>query len=214
MEKESRPRPYRSRVREESARRTREAIVSAGTLLFIRDGYAGTSWDAVAEAAGVSRPTVVTAFGTKAALLSRVLDESLAEDDEPVPVRDRPWFRPVWEATTAAETLDAYARVCVLIASRAAGVVEALHRAADSSPEVDALWERWLMGRRAGAAMVVGHPPLTRALAPGMGPDRAVDVLWTLNNPDLYLGLVTRAGWTEDAFEAWLARTMRAALLS
>lgn len=214
MESESRPRPYHSRVREESARRTREAIVSAATLLFIRDGYAGTSWDAVAEAAGVSRPTAVTAFGTKAALLSQVLDQSLAEDDDPVPVRDRPWFRPVWEATTAAETLDAYARVCVLIASRAAGVVEALHRAADTSPEVDALWERWLTGRRAGAAMVIGHPPLTRALAPGMGPDQAVDVLWALNNPDLHLGLVTRAGWTEEAFEAWLARTMRTALLS
>lgn len=47
-----------------------------------------------------------------------------------------------------------------------------------------------------------------------MGPDQAVDVLWALNNPDLHLGLVTRAGWTEDAFEAWLARTMRTALLS
>lgn len=214
MERESRSRPYHSRVREESARRTREAIVCAATLLFIRDGYAGTSWEALAEAAGVSRPTVVTAFGTKAALLSQVLDESLAGNDDLGPVRDRPWFRPVWEATTAAETLDAYARVCVLIARRAAGVIEALHRAADSSPEVDALWERWLTGRRAGAAMVVGHPPLTRALAPGMGADQAVDVLWTLNNPDLYLGLVTGAGWTEDAFEAWLARTMRTALLS
>jgi AcrR family transcriptional regulator len=213
MEKESRPRPYRSRVREESARRTRAAIVSAATRLFIRDGYAGTSWDAVAKAAEVSRPTVVTAFGTKAALLSKVLNESLAADDEPVPVRDRSWFRPVWEATSAGGTLDAYARVCVLIASRAAGVVEALHRAADSSSEVDALWEGWLTGRRAGAAMVVGHPPLTRALAPGVGPDQAVDVLWTLNNPDLHLSLVTRAGWTEEAFEAWLARIMRAALL-
>jgi len=214
MERESKPRPYRSRVREESARRTREAIACAATLLFVRDGYAGTSWEALAEAAGVSRPTVVTAFGTKAALLSQVLDESLAGNDDPGPVRDRPWFRPVWEATTAAETLDAYARVCVLIASRAAGVIEALHRAADSSPEVDALWKRWLTGRRAGAAMVVGHPPLTRALAPGRGADQAVDVLWTLNNPDLYLGLVTGAGWTEVAFEAWLARTMKTALLS
>lgn len=214
MEKESRPRPYRSRVREESARRTREAVVSAATFLFVRDGYAGTSWDAVAEAAGVSRPTVVTAFGTKAALLSRVLDEALAGDDEPVPVRDRPWFQPVWEATTAPATLDAYARVCVLISGRAAGVVEALHRAADSSPEVDRLWEGWLAGRRAGAAMVVGHPPLARALRPGLEAEQAVDVLWTLNNPDLYLTLVGRAGWTEDAFEAWLARSMQTAIVT
>jgi len=213
MQSASRPRPYRSPVREESARRTREAIVAAASLLFVKDGYAGTSWDAVAEAAGVSRPTVVTAFGTKAALLSRVLDESLAGDDEPVAVRDRPWFRPVWQASTATETLDAYARVCALIARRAAGVVEALHRAADSSPEIDRLWQRWLAGRRAGAAMVVGHPPLNRALRTDMTPEQAVDVLWTLNNPDLYLALVTRAGWAEGAFQDWLARTMQTALL-
>jgi hypothetical protein len=61
----------------------------------------------------------VTAFGTKAALLSRVLDETLAGDDEPVPVRDRPWFQPVWQATTAPATLDAYAGVCVLISALA-----------------------------------------------------------------------------------------------
>ncbi len=212
MPEPSRRRPYRSRVRADGAARTRAAIVSAARTLFVRDGYAATSWDAVAELAGVSRPTVVTAFGTKAALLSKVLDESLAGDDEPVAVRDRPWFQPVWDATTAEQTLEAYAQVCTLIGHRAADVVEALHRAADSSPEIDALWEKWLTGRRAGAAMVVAHPPVTQAVRRTQ--DSAVDVLWTLNNPDLYRTLVTRAAWDEDLFTTWLAETMRMALLS
>jgi len=214
MPEPSRRRPYRSRVREDGAARTRAAIVSAARTLFVRDGYAGTSWDAVAELAGVSRPTVVSAFGTKAALLSRVLDESLAGDDEPVAVRDRPWFQPVWMSTTPEQTLEAYAQVCTLVSRRAADVVEALHRAADSSPEVDALWEKWLVGRRAGAAMVVGHPPLADAVRLRHSRERAVDVLWTLNNPDLYLALVTRAGWDEDEFTTWLAETMGATLLA
>jgi AcrR family transcriptional regulator len=200
-------------VREDGAARTRAAIVSAARTLFVRDGYAATSWDAVADAAGVSRPTVVTAFGTKAALLSRVLDESLAGDDEPVAVRDRAWFQPVWKATTPEQTLEAYAQVCTLIAHRAADVVEALHRAADSSPEIDDLWEKWLAGRRAGAAMVVDHPPLAQALRPGLRHDQAVDVLWTLNNPDLHRSLVTRAAWDEGHFTTWLAETMCATLL-
>src|SRR6478736_5703011 len=176
MPEPSRRRPYRSRVREDGAARTRTAIVASARTLFVRDGYAATSWDAVAELAGVSRPTVVTAFGTKAALLSRVLDEALAGDDAPVQVRDRPWFQPVWEATTPKQTLQAYAQVCTLIGRRAADVVEALHRAADSSPEIDALWETWLAGRRAGAAMVMAHPPLAKALSPGLRHNRAVDV--------------------------------------
>jgi AcrR family transcriptional regulator len=211
MPEPSSRRPYRSRIREDGAARTRAAIVSAARTLFVRDGYAGTSWDAVAELAGVSRPTVVSAFGTKAALLSRVLDESLAGNDEPGAVRDRPWFQPVWDATTPEQTLEAYAQVCTLIGRRAADVVEALHRAADSSPQIDALWEKWLAGRRAGAAMVVAHPPLEQGLS--LGHDRAVDVLWTLNNPDLYRTLVTRAAWEEDHFTTWLAETMRTTLL-
>lgn len=76
----------------------------------------------VARAAGVARPTVFAAFGSKAALLRQVLDEALAGDDEPVPVAHRPWFRPVWEAREPAAVLEAYAGVCTLIAGRAAGV--------------------------------------------------------------------------------------------
>lgn len=213
MPEPSRRRPYRSRVREDGAARTRRAIVSAARTLFVRDGYAATSWDAMAELAGVSRPTVVTTFGTKAALLSTVVDESLAGDDEPVAVRDRPWFQPVWEAATPEQTLEAYAQVCTLIGRRAADVVEALHRAADSSPEIDALWEKWLAGRRAGAAMVLAHPPLAQAVSPGHSHDRHVDVLWALNDPNLYRTLVTRAAWDEALFTTWLAETMGAALL-
>ena len=39
-------------------------------------------------------------------------------------------------------------------------------------------------------------------------------MLWTLNNPDLYLTLVTRAAWDEDLFTTWLAQTMQTAIVS
>ncbi len=206
-------RPYTSRVREESARRTRAAITAAAARLFVTEGYAATSFDAVAREAGVARPTVVTAFGTKAALLSRVLDEALAGDDALVPVRDRPWFAPVWEATTAPAVLDAYAEVCLLIARRAAAVVEALHRAADSDPGTEALWESWLRGRRAGAAMVVEREVVLSALRDDLDVTTAGDVLWTLNDPGLYTLLVVRSGWTAERYRTWLATHMQAALL-
>ena len=61
--------------------------------------------------------------------------------------------------------------------------------------------------------MVVAHPPLARALTPGLSHDLAVDVLWTLNNPDLYRILVTKAAWDEGRFTTWLAETMCATLL-
>ena len=53
-------RAYRSTAREESAGRTRRRIVEAAAELFVERGYAGTTIDAVAEKAEVSRRTVFT----------------------------------------------------------------------------------------------------------------------------------------------------------
>ncbi|MEU7715674.1 TetR/AcrR family transcriptional regulator [Micromonospora chalcea] len=207
-------RPYRSTVREENARRTRQAVVRAATRLFVTHGYAATSLADVAAAAGVARPTVFAAFGSKAALLHQVLDEALAGDDEPVPVARRPWFQPVWEATDQGAVLDAYAGVCSLIGHRAAGAFEAVRRAADEAPEVAELWETLLRNRRAGATMVVDHLlTLDGPLRAGADAGRAVDTLWFYNDPAHYAALVQRCGWTEESFREWLGARMRDALL-
>ena len=207
-------RPYRSPVRTEAARRTREAILSAATAEFLKHGYVGCSLADIAIAAGVSRPTVVSAFGSKPALLARVLDEALAGDDEPVPVRDRAWFQPVWQATTAADVLTAYARVCVIIGARGGGVVEVVRRAAAAAPEVADLWQTWLHGRRLGATMVVEREVVVGGLRPELSVERAIDVLWALSDPDLYVSLVEQRGWSEGEFETWLADTMKRSLVA
>ena len=206
-------RAYRSAVRQESARRTRRAIVVAATELFVRRGYAATSLADIAAAADVARPTVFAAFGSKPAILRHVLDQALAGDDEPVPVAQREWFAPVWEAGTPAEVLDAYAGVCAVIGARAAGLFEVVRRAADASPEIADLWDTLLANRRAGARMVVEHARGLGPLRPDLTGERAVDVLWLLNDPALYAGLVSGQGWPAEEFVDWLARTMRSALL-
>lgn len=207
-------RTYRSSLRAEGARRTRQAIIAAASQLFVERGYAAASLTDVAARAGVARPTVFAAFGSKPALLSQVLDEALAGDDEPVPVAQRPWFRPVWEATSAAEVLDAYAEVCLLIGRRAARLFETVHRAADEGPDVAELWRTLLENRRAGARMVVEHARALGSPASELVKEQAVDVLWLYNDPALYAAFVLDRGWTEPAFLAWLSGSMRAALLA
>lgn len=206
-------RRYRSVVREEAARRTRRAIVLAAGTLFEERGYGGTSLSEVAAAAGVARPTVTAAFGSKPALLREVVDEALAGDDEPVPVADRPWFRPVWEAQTPDELFTAYAQVSTVIGARAARLFEVVRRAADASPDVADLWENMQRNRRAGARMVVDQ---LRSLGPvggWPGDDRAVDALWVFNDPAHYNTLVVQCHWPEPEFTAWLAALMQDALL-
>jgi AcrR family transcriptional regulator len=206
-------RTYRSAVRQEAARRTRRAIVLSAGGLFAERGYGGTSLSDVAAAAGVARPTVTAAFGSKPRLLEEVVNEALAGDDEPVPVADRSWFRPVWEAQTPHDLLAAYAEVSTVIGARAARLFEVVRRASDTSPDVTDLWERIQRNRRAGARMVVDQ---LRRLEPGggwPGDDRTVDALWVFNDPAHYDALVNQCGWSEADFTVWLAASMQDALL-
>lgn len=206
-------RRYRSSVREEAARRTRQAILGAAGSLFRDRGYGSTSLSDVAAAAGVARPTVTATFGSKARLLQEVVDQALAGDDEPVPVADRPWFRPVWDAQTPHELLAAYAQVSTVIGARAARLFEVVRRASDASPDVADLWESIQRNRRAGARMVVDQ---LGTLGPGerwSGDDRAVDALWVFNDPAHYSTLVGHCDWSESDFTAWLAARMQNALL-
>jgi AcrR family transcriptional regulator len=206
-------RRYRSSVRAEGARRTRQAIVATAGDLFVERGYAATSLADIAAAAGVARPTVFAAFGSKAALLRQVLDQALAGDDAPVAVADRPWFRPVWDATTPSAVLDAYAEVCLVIARRAAHLFETVRRATDDAHEAAELWDTLQANRRAGARMIVDKLHDLGGLAPELDPDAATDILWIFNDPAHYSALVAQRGWTEHAFRRWLARTIQSALL-
>jgi AcrR family transcriptional regulator len=208
-------RAYRSQVRAESARRTRQAVVRAATDLFTENGYGPTSLADVAAAANVARPTVFAVFGSKGALLRQVLDEALAGDDEPVPVAQRPWFRPVWDARTPDQALGGYAGVCTLIGGRVSRVFEVVRRAADETPELTEIWETLLRNRRTGARMVVERLGVLDArLRQGDDVELAIDELWFFNDPAHYGALVLRCGWTEDRFRDWLAQRMRDALLA
>jgi AcrR family transcriptional regulator len=206
-------RRYVSAVRQESARQTRHAVVNSASELFAARGYAATSLADIAAAAGVARPTVFAAFGSKSALLRQALDQALAGDDEPVPVADRSWFRPVWDAPTPAGVLDAYAKVCTLIGGRAAQIFEAVRRAADESPDVTDLWDNVQRNRRAGAQMVVRRLESLGPLQPGLTTRRATDLLWIFNDPAHYNALVLQCGWPELAYTGWLSGEMRNALL-
>jgi hypothetical protein len=137
-----------------------------------------------------------------------VVDQALAGDDEPVPVAERPWFRPVWEADSPRAVLDAYAEVCRIIGARAAEIFEVVRQAADAGPEPADLWETMQRNRRAGAAMVIDRVEALVSGPPCLDHDRAVDVVWMFNDPSHYRSLVRVCGWSEREYTAWIADHM------
>lgn len=59
-----------------SADERRELVLEAAVRAFARNGYAGTSTDAIAREAGVSQPYVVRIFGSKLELFLQAFDRS------------------------------------------------------------------------------------------------------------------------------------------
>src|SRR4051794_11593353 len=79
----SRPnRRYDASGRQAEADERRRRVVEAGRELFLEQGYGATSIKAIAEAAGVSAPTVYAQFESKAGILARIVDVALAGDHE------------------------------------------------------------------------------------------------------------------------------------
>lgn len=186
-------------------------MLNAAGALFIEHGYTATSIEQIAARAGVSRPTVFTAVGSKRALLSELRERALAGDDEPVPVRERTWFRAMLADPDQAGTLRRYAAGVTGIASRYAEIEEVVHGAAGADPEIRELWRTNEEQRLAGTGIVVDN-----LLAKGrlrLERDPARDVLWLLVSSEHYRRLVLDRGWPAQLYEQWLATTMSQQLL-
>jgi AcrR family transcriptional regulator len=189
------------------------AIIEAATALFVEHGYGPVSIEAVAEAAGVSRATVFNAVGGKPALLRAAYNVAIVGDDEPIPLPERPWARPVREARDARTMLDRYAHMITVIDGRVAGVYEVLRSAAGATTEVREHWDEIRSERRTGAKNVITMLEERGRLRDGLTSHMAADIVFVLIEPALYHQLVLERGWDEAAFEAWLAGTMRTQLL-
>src|SRR3954449_11278667 len=66
-------------TREEKKAQTRERLLDAASTVFARKGFASTSIDEVAEAAGVTKGAVYSNFDSKEDLVRTVLDERLEQ---------------------------------------------------------------------------------------------------------------------------------------
>jgi len=67
----------------------RQAIMTAAAEAFLRDGYRGTSMDAVAAAARVSKQTVYKHFSDKERLFSEIVSATVNEAANPVDLETR-----------------------------------------------------------------------------------------------------------------------------
>jgi AcrR family transcriptional regulator len=207
-------RPYESPRRREQAAATRRDILDAARRLFERQSYAATTVAAIAAEAGVALKTVYVAFDTKSGVLRALWNLLLRGDEDDVPVMDRRWYREVLEEPDPERQLRLNARNSRVVKLRIAPVLEVIRSAAPLDPDIGVLWSRIQSDFHDNQRSIVKALDERRGLRPGLGVDRAADILWTLNHPDLWQLLVGQRGWTPDQYEKWFGDTACAQLLA
>ena len=110
--------------------------------MFATKGYLATSIEDIAAEAGVARPTVYTAVGSKSVILREVLDQAIAGDDAAVPVAERDWWRRTIEEPDAATSIKLLAATMTRIGERLALIARAVETAAGIDPDAAEVWDR------------------------------------------------------------------------
>jgi AcrR family transcriptional regulator len=187
---------------------TEERILAAARSLFLRDGYAATTLVAVADAARVGHRTVYVRFGTKAALLKRVVDVAVAGDTRPIAVTGRDWFQASLTAPTLPERVAAYARGVSGLMARAGDLIAIAWQAEPAEPVIAAAGRAGREATRDAVGLFC-----TRLRDDGLVPQTR-DISWLADTASLLsqaqtwlLGRDT-LGWSSEQYSQWLATTL------
>jgi AcrR family transcriptional regulator len=204
-------RGYDSSGRQQQAQQRRRAALDSALSLITSVGYAGMTMPKLAREAGVSTEFLYKTFGDKPTVVKHLVDATLVGDDEPVPMSQRPGIRRMLAEPDAGRVLDLYAVQITEVNARAAALLVALAGSARSDPRLAEVWHRYQQQRFAGSSAVAADLAAKATLAVPL--ERAADIIWTLNSPELYQLMVGERRWPNPDFTAWVAQSLRASLL-
>src|SRR5215813_8413841 len=204
-------RTYNSPVRREQAARTRQRILESAADLFVRQGYGTTSVRQIADAARVAPDTVYATFGSKARLLTALLDLRLAPGGQ-ASILDRPEARAILEEPDPRQLLRLFARDYAAMSERVRPVSEVLRTAKAVEPEMATVREEMEAHRFTYMRTIVQH--LARRAKLRVPINRAAQIVWALASPDVGRMLCDVQGWTTGQYADWLEDTPATTLLA
>ncbi len=190
-------RAYKSPLREEQARQTRERILDAALDLFASQGYSATSVAAIAREAGVVPETIYASIGSKRGILEGLIDRVASPDVVGKVLAD-------WTAATGdpSAQLHVIARFATAFWGRTSLLSVVLRKGTGDADIADE-WSRRQQGRRDVWVALLGQWP-EGTIRTGLALETAGDIAWALSSDDLFTLLVRERKWSSSQYEAWL----------
>jgi len=194
-------------ARGDRARTTRRRIVLAARDLFLRDGYAATTLQAIADRAGVAVQTVYFHFGNKGTVLKHVVDVAATGDDEPVALMERPWVAEMRGAADAPAVLEIWAEVSQEIYERIVPIMRVVRQAAGSDPDMAAQERTNRQQTLAAHGMLAEILAERSALREDLDVARAAQELFVVFSMDVHVLTTAELGWSAERWRAWTVAT-------
>jgi AcrR family transcriptional regulator len=204
-------RTYHSRVRTEQAEQTRERILDAASELFLANGYARATMRSIAGEAGVAPDTVYATFGSKARVLTALIDRRLVPDASIDSVRERPDAQAIRAERNQRRQIEMFAEFITGISTELRPVFEILRTASAVEPEMEAIFKEMdgyrLQNMYVYAEWIAERGPLRVRVR------RAGEIMWALASPDVGRMLCDELGWSQAQHADWLADALTRTLL-
>src|SRR5215472_2400600 len=199
-------RRYVQRARAESAATTRRRMLEAARVVLLDDEVPRLELAEVAERAGTARSTVYLSFGTRSALITAILDDSL----------NRAGFERVRECLALPDAIEAMEKTLAQAAAMYATEHAVLRRMlllARLDPDAARDYEARQQRRAAGMGGLAKRLRDQQRLRARVSVDEASAVLWVLTSFETFDQLFS--GWSLDArtCEALIVAMARSSLL-
>jgi AcrR family transcriptional regulator len=201
-------RTYSSDRRAAQARDTRDRILAGARLLFAEKGVDEVPLADIAEAAGVALSTLYATFKSRDGILKALMEAAMFGP------HTREALTKLDAETDPVARLVATAAVARAIYEGQTQKIGPLLGMSQRSAElraVEAEFDALRLSMQAPRITALFASGRARA---GLTEAEAARILWALTARPLWLMLTVDSGWSGAAYEAWLARTIRDALVA
>ena len=185
---------------------TRDRILAA-TLSLVEKAQGPIAMAAIAKAAGLSRQALYLTFADKADLfvaMVRYVDQQRGIVGEIAKVRN---------AATGVDMLLGNIELQVRFNPGLKPIADAFDLLRSQDPAAEQAWQDRLQDRLQGCRATVARLVAEGRLRPGLDPEVAADLMWTMLSLRTWDDLVVRRGWSAEAYRARMTDLLLTALV-